>query len=198
MSSVADTLYVTVAPAALVASAVSGPGTLNVGGVVSLNVTFTTNLPTPVLPWLSVALHVTVVCPTEKLLPDGGLHVAVSVPSTASVADTGAHVTTAVPDGLFAAPAAPPGTCTIGAVVSRTVTVAVAMFVPSLHVMLEFPSGKCAVAAKACPGPPVGVQVASTPDRTLTLKVTSAPPLSVASTGDVTSIEMSGGAADAP
>jgi hypothetical protein len=42
------------------------------------------------------------------------------------------------------------------------------------------------------------VHVASTPVRTLTLKVTSAPALSVASTGDVTSIEIGGGAADAP
>jgi hypothetical protein len=42
------------------------------------------------------------------------------------------------------------------------------------------------------------VHVASTPDRTFTLKVTSAPALSVASTGDVRSIEIGGGAADAP
>jgi hypothetical protein len=165
---------------------------------VSLKVTLTTKLATPVLPWESLALHVTVVCPTEKLLPDAGLHVAVIVPSTASVAGTGSHVTTAVPDGLLVTPPAPAGTCTTGGVVSRTVTVAVAVFVPSLHVIAASPSGRCAVAAKACPGPPVGVHVASTPERTLTLKVTSAPVLSVASTGDATSIEMGGGAADAP
>ena len=96
----ASALAVTAAPAALVASSVSGPGTLNVGGVVSLavTVTLTANVAAPVFPWPSVALHVTVVCPTAKLLPEGGLHVAVSVPSTASVAETGSHVTTAVPE----------------------------------------------------------------------------------------------------
>jgi hypothetical protein len=97
-------------------------GTLvNAGGVVSLNVTVTSKLLLPVLPWLSVAVHVTVVVPTGKLSPELWLHVGVSEPSTVSLAVAGLHVTTAVPPGVVVVPLAPDGTETVGGVVSWTV-----------------------------------------------------------------------------
>jgi hypothetical protein len=87
LSSVAVIVYVTLAPLELVASADRGDGTLvNVGGVLSLYVTVTVNVPRPVLPWLSVAWQPTVVDPSGKVLPDAGVQLAASEPSTRSLA----------------------------------------------------------------------------------------------------------------
>src|SRR2546427_10028723 len=57
--SVADAVKLKIAPAALVASTVAFAGTATTGPVVS--VTVTVKVFVPPLPWLSVAVHVTVV-----------------------------------------------------------------------------------------------------------------------------------------
>ena len=57
-------------------------GGLTTGGVVSC--TSTVVVAVPVLPALSVALHVTVVEPSGKAEPEAGAHVAVTLPSTRS------------------------------------------------------------------------------------------------------------------
>ena len=120
----------------------SGTGP-NVGGVVSTNVTVTVKLALPVFPCVSVALQVTVVVPTGKLLPEAGAHVVGSAPLTLSFAVAAGHVTIAVPDGEFVVPLAPAGTETEGGVVSRTTTVSLAGgFVPSVQSIVEVPSGK--------------------------------------------------------
>jgi hypothetical protein len=77
-------LNVTVAPEGPVASTVVSLGTLTTGGFVSLTVIV--NIPRPVLPASSVALHVTVVFPTLKPLPEAGVHEGVSLPLTLSEA----------------------------------------------------------------------------------------------------------------
>jgi hypothetical protein len=172
---------------------------VNVGGVVSRNVTVTAKLALPVLLWLSVALQVTVVVPTTKLLPEAGTQDAGSAPSTVSLAVASGHVTIAVPESELVVPLAPLGTETVGGVVSWTVTFAAALFVPSVQLMVEAPSGKCEVASKSIPGPPAGVQVTSRSTCDFTWYVTSAPEPSVASTGaDGTSIVMGGGALGPP
>jgi hypothetical protein len=84
MASDAVALNVTFAPDGPVASAVMSLGTVTTGGFVSLTVTV--NVPRPVLPASSVALHVTVVFPTLKPLPEAGVHEAVSLPLTLSEA----------------------------------------------------------------------------------------------------------------
>ena len=50
-------------------------GTVRVGAVTSVNVTVTVNVAEPLFPSPSVAVQVTVVVPTEKLLPDAGEHI---------------------------------------------------------------------------------------------------------------------------
>ena len=62
------------------------------GGVVSCTVIVKVSV--AVLPALSVAVHVTVVIPSGKVLPDGRLQVGVMGPSTASLA-VAVYVTTA-------------------------------------------------------------------------------------------------------
>ena len=84
--SVALAVNVTWAPPGPVAGTLIGPGTLRTGGVVSWTVTGNELL--PVFPWLSVAVHVTVVVPSWNVLPDAGAHVGVRLPSTRSTADT--------------------------------------------------------------------------------------------------------------
>src|ERR671922_210645 len=71
-------------PASLVAFTKLSGGTTIRGGVVSTTVT--SKLAEPVLPWESVAVQVTVVVPTGKVLPDAGAHVGVIGPSTMSLA----------------------------------------------------------------------------------------------------------------
>src|SRR5262245_58663433 len=82
--SMADAVKLTGAPEALVASTVMFAGTVTVGGVVSRTVTV--NVLVPVLPWLSVALQVTVVVVAAKTEPLGGVHVTGRGPSMLSVA----------------------------------------------------------------------------------------------------------------
>jgi hypothetical protein len=63
---------------------VIGEGRLSVGGVVSRTVIV--NVPLAELPALSVAVQVTVVVPSEKVLPEGGEQFGVTLPPTLSVA----------------------------------------------------------------------------------------------------------------
>src|SRR5580658_5331419 len=98
--SLADAEYATVAPVGPVAGVVMFAGTATTGGVVSATVT--AKLALDALPAASLAVHMTVVVPMAKVLPDGGLHVTGSVPSTMSVA-LAAKVTTAPPGPVAAA-----------------------------------------------------------------------------------------------
>src|SRR5262245_50512409 len=79
----------------------------------------------PRLPAASVAEHDTSVLPIGNVLPDAGVQVTVGDDVTASVAV--ATNETALPDWDVASSEIPAGTVTIGAVVSRTVTVNVAV-----------------------------------------------------------------------
>src|SRR5206468_3925265 len=116
--SLAVAVKVTVAPAALVASAVIGAGQLTVGAVVSRTVT--ANEQVLVLCAASKALQVTVVLPRAKVLPLAGKQVTASVPSTMSLAV--AVKVTVAPAALVASAVIGAGQLTVGAVVSRTVT----------------------------------------------------------------------------
>ncbi len=82
--SLAVAAKVAIAPPGPVASSVRSAGSTRIGAVSS--VIFTVNDAVPVLPWASVAEHVTSVSPTGKPLPDAGTHVVDRLPSTASVA----------------------------------------------------------------------------------------------------------------
>lgn len=65
-----------------------------------LKFTWTTNVMDAVLPWLSVAVHVTVVFPSGNKVPDIGEHVATPAPSTISVV-VGDEYGTFAPDALW-------------------------------------------------------------------------------------------------
>jgi hypothetical protein len=117
--SVAVTVKLTFAPPALVAAAVMFAGTTITGG--RDWVTVTVNVFVPVLPRLSVALHVTVVVPIANVDPEAGVHVTAIAPSSGSVAEA-ANVTCA-PPGIVAATAMFAGTVTVGAAPGSTVTV---------------------------------------------------------------------------
>src|SRR5262245_28099697 len=95
-------------------------GTVITGGTVSANVIVMWNDAEPVLPWASVAVHVTVVAPTGNFVPEAGVQAGVSGPSTISLAEA-AKVST-FPDGSGAASVMSDGTVTAGAVVSTIVT----------------------------------------------------------------------------
>src|SRR6266542_1459333 len=143
--SLADAEKVTTAPAGPVASAVIGPGTATVGGVVSLTVT--SNEAEPVLPDESVALHVTVVVPRGNVLPEPGEQLTEMLPSKLSVADA-ENVTTA-PDPPVASTVMGAGTDTVGGTVSFDCTVTVNEALPVLpwesvavHVTVVAPRGK--------------------------------------------------------
>jgi hypothetical protein len=69
---------------------------------------------------VSLAVHVTVVVPTGKTLPDAGAQTTGRSPSTRSKADA-VNVTTA-PPGSSVSTAISAGTVTTGGVVSRMVT----------------------------------------------------------------------------
>jgi hypothetical protein len=118
--SFAEAENVTAAPEAPVASAVIGAGTLTDGGVVSPTVTLKL-AGFEVLPWESVAVHVTVVVVMGNVLPEAGEQVAPIVPSTRSLAE--AENVTAAPEAPVASAVIGPGTETVGLVVSCTVTV---------------------------------------------------------------------------
>ena len=65
---------------------VKSAGTVSTGGVVSTRSTVTWKVPVLELPCESVAVHVTVVVPTGKLLPEAGVQLGVIEPSVLSVA----------------------------------------------------------------------------------------------------------------
>src|SRR5579871_2783890 len=81
--SVAVAVNVTAAPFGPLASTVTDVP-VTVGGVVSRTVTV--NVPVPVFPAASFAVHVTVVVPSANCAPEAGVHDGVSVPLTRSVA----------------------------------------------------------------------------------------------------------------
>jgi hypothetical protein len=110
-------------------------GTVITGGVVSLNTIVTWNDALPVLPWASVAVHVTVVVPTGKFEPEAGVHVGVIGPSTVSLA-VAVNVST-FPDADPVLSVMSAGTVTVGGVVSCTVT--------WKEALLEFPAASLAV-----------------------------------------------------
>src|SRR5918911_1538822 len=122
-------------------------GTVIAGAVVSTRTTVIVKLFCPVFPCESVALHVTVVWPTGKLLPDAGLHDGVSGPSTLSLAL--AEKVTVVPDGSGVDTLRLPGTLTTGAVWSTRFTVTLKLALPvfpcesvAVHVTFVVPTGK--------------------------------------------------------
>jgi hypothetical protein len=83
--SVADALKVKAAPAELVASTLAFAGTVTAGPVVSATVT--ENDADPVLPRVSVVVHVTVVAPSGNVAPLAGVQLTATLPSIVSVAD---------------------------------------------------------------------------------------------------------------
>ena len=99
-------------------------GTTSPGSVISTNVysTVTLKLEVPVFPAASLAVHVTAVVPTEKLVPDAILHVGPLVTSLSSVAET-EYVTVGVPVGDSVEIVMSEGTVTDGAVVSDSAIV---------------------------------------------------------------------------
>jgi hypothetical protein len=109
-TSVADAENVTTAPAALVAGVVMFAGTVTVGAWLSVTVTW--KLALPVFPAASCAVQVTVVGPSGKVEPDGGLQVTGRAPLIASFAD--AENDTTAPAALVAATLMFPGTLTVG------------------------------------------------------------------------------------
>jgi hypothetical protein len=110
-------------------------GAVTTGGVVTTTVT--AKLAAPVLPCVSVAVHVTVVVPMANVLPDAGVHVTGSVPSTRSIADA-VYATTA-PLGPVAGAVMLGGTVTTGDVVLKTVTAKVALdLLPWASVAAQF------------------------------------------------------------
>src|SRR5439155_27080144 len=136
------------------------PGTLTTGGVVSTTVTV--NVLVDEFPCASVALQVTVVAPSGKVVPEAGLQLAATAPSTMSAAEALWPAARRVgPDatlGMF------PGTLTTGGVVSWTVTVNVlADEYPCASVALQgtvvAPSGKIE--------PDAGLQLAATAPSTM-------------------------------
>src|ERR1700730_13867612 len=106
-------------------------------------------LAVPVLPCASVALHVTVVCPTGKVAPDAGEQVGVIAPSRLSVAV--AEKVTTLPVLTVVVWLMSAGAWTTGGVVSTRVMVILKLAVPvlpcasvALHVTVVCPTGKVA------------------------------------------------------
>ena len=91
------------------------------GGVVSFTVIV--NVDEAVLFAESLAVHVTVVTPAGKVLPDAGAHVTGTGPSTASLAVGGVNVTTAPPGPVALAVRFDGVPVIVGRVGSVTVTV---------------------------------------------------------------------------
>ncbi len=106
---------VTTAPLPEVASAVVRPGTVRMGGVLSLTVTL--NVPgAEVLPDASIAMHETGFVPIAKVVPEAGLHEIVGFGSIASCADT--EKVTIAPPVDVASTENDAGTVMVGAAVS--------------------------------------------------------------------------------
>ena len=176
--SVAEAEYVTTAPLGPNAEAVISAGSVRTGGVVSLTVMVKEAEPT--LPAASVAVHVTVVVPNEKVEPEPGEQIAGSEPLAMSVAD--AEKVATAPLGPVASFVIEAGTVKTGGVVSRTVTVKVPW--------IELPEESVAVqdtivVPRAKVEPDVGEQTTlgdgSTMSTEVTEKVTAAPLGAVAS-----------------
>jgi hypothetical protein len=110
---------VNAAPVAPVASSVALAGTVTTGPIVS--VTVTVNDVAPLFPFVSVAVHETVVGPSGKVDPLAGVQLTARGPSTTSLAD--AVKLNAAPVAAVASTVAFAGTVTTGPVVSPTVTV---------------------------------------------------------------------------
>jgi hypothetical protein len=163
-------------------------GTVTVGGVVSVTVTL--KEPLAEFPEASVAVHVTVVCPTPKVLPEAWSQLTPGLGSMASEADT--EKLTAAPPRPVAGVEMSPGTVIEGAPVSDTVTpkealpvlpwpsvaVQVTVVVPRPNVLPELglQSGVSeplteseAEAEKVTVAPPGPVAAAETESGTLTL-----------------------------
>ena len=94
------------------------------GAVSSTNVysTVTVKLEVPSFPAASDAEHVTVVVPTEKLVPDAGVHVGPLITSLSSLAET-EYVMVGVPVGVSVETVMSEGTVTVGLVVSDSAIV---------------------------------------------------------------------------
>jgi hypothetical protein len=111
-----------------------------------VRLTVTVNVFVVVLPWESLAVHVTVVAPIGKFEPDAGVHVTATGPSTRSFA-VGLLYVTVVPAGLVVDTVMFDGTPVMfGGVVSWIVTwnEAVEVFPAAslaLHVTVAVPSG---------------------------------------------------------
>src|SRR2546425_7936409 len=116
--SLAVAVKVTVAPDALVASAVIGAGQLTVGVVVSRTVT--ANEQVLVLCAASKAVQVPVVLPSAKVLPLAGFFLMIRRPPTSSLFPSAKVFLS--PAALVASAVIGAGQLTVGAVVSRTVT----------------------------------------------------------------------------
>jgi hypothetical protein len=82
--SLAVALYVKAAPVAPVPSTLAFAGTVTAGPVVSVTVTM--KEADPVLPRVSVAVHVTVVAPSGKVAPLAGVQLTATLPSIPSFA----------------------------------------------------------------------------------------------------------------
>jgi hypothetical protein len=168
----------TFAPAELFACTEIVPGNVKVG--FSVSSTVTVKLPVPVLPALSIAVHVTVVARTGKTDPDAGVHDTPTLPSTMSAAE--AEKLTAAPFALPAGTVMFDGTLTTGGVVSTTETlnvrvVALPALSVTLHVTLAVPRPKVVPER----GVHVGVSGPSTASVADAVKVTAAPEAPVAS-----------------
>ena len=172
--SVALAANVTAAPPGPVAAAVIGAGTLMVGEVLSTTVTVKEAGAEVLFEW-SVAVHETVVVPSGKVSPDAWLQEKVGEGSIASAAET-ENVTTA-PPAPVASLEIGPGTDTVGAPWSATVTVKVA----GADVLFEwsFAVQETVVAPSGNVDPDAGLQATvgdgSTTSDAVTVNVTLAP-----------------------
>ena len=116
---------VATAPVGLVASRVTGNPDIDTnGGVVSRTVTMENA--EPMLPAASVAVHLTLVIPSGKVVPEGGEQDVVSDPLTMSVADE-EKVATAPLGPVASRVVGSPDIVTTGGVVSKTITMKLAL-----------------------------------------------------------------------
>lgn len=182
----------TLAPAAEVASLVIFAGTVTTGAVVSASVTIMLKDAEALLPCKSVALHVTAVVVTGKVVPDAGEQDGVIAPSTVSLAL--AVKLTARPAGLGVDSVLSAGTEMVGAVVSTTSTWKVAVPVlpcasVALHVTDVVPNEN----VDPEPAEQEGVMLPSTLSFAAVAKVTFTPEAEVASRAMSPGVETAGG-----
>ncbi len=181
--SVAVAVKLTVAPDALVASAVMSAGTVTIGGVVSVitvSATVILKLPLAVLLCASVAEQLTVLMPNGKTEPEAGEQVTATEPSTKSVAE--AVKLTMAPEESVVSTVMLAGRFNAGAVVSTTVTwkLAVPVFPcesVAEQVTVVVPNAKVEPEA----GEQIGTMAPSTLSVAVAVKLTGAPDGPVAS-----------------